>query len=114
IEEIRNYCLSKKHTSEGTPFGPEVLVLKVHNKMFALMPLVGDLSINLKCDPEKAIQLREEYPFVIPGYHMNKKLWNTIQLENQNFDSKLLLEWIDDSYDLVYQKLPKKLREMDK
>jgi predicted DNA-binding protein (MmcQ/YjbR family) len=114
IEDIRNYCLSKKYTSEGTPFGSDVLVLKVHNKMFALMPLFGDLSINLKCDPEKAIELREEYPFVIPGYHMNKKLWNTIQLENQNFDSKLLLEWIDDSYDLVYQKLPKKLKEQDK
>jgi len=113
IEDIRDYCLRKNHTTEGTPFGPDVLVLKVHNKMFALMPLDGDLRINLKCDPEKAIQLREEFPFVIPGYHMNKAQWNTVIIENQTFDSQLLFDWIDDSYNLVYKSLPKKIRDMD-
>jgi len=79
----------------------------VRNKMFALLNLEGELSINLKCDPEKAVELREHYPFVLPGYHMNKKHWNTILLE-QTIDDDLIRSWIDDSYSLVAAKLPKR------
>jgi len=78
IEEIRIYCLSKKQTTEGFPFGDDTLVFKVKGKMFALMNLEEDLRMNLKCDPEEAIRLREKHDAVIPGYHMNKKLWNTV------------------------------------
>jgi len=72
IESLREYCLSKKEASEGFPFDESTLVFKVFDKMFALMDLDGDLSINLKCDPLKALELREKYPAVLPGYHMNK------------------------------------------
>ncbi len=78
--------------------------------MFALLNLDGNLSINLKCDPEKALELREHYPAVLPGYHMNKRLWNTIFLDG-TLDNDLVKSWIDDSYDLVVEKLPKKERE---
>ncbi len=113
VEEIRDYCLDKKYVTEGLPFGPDTLVFKVHNKMFALISLDGELSINLKCNPEKAIILRENYPFVFPGFHMNKKHWNTIRIDKQFFESRLIMEWIDDSYRLVYNSLPKKVRECD-
>jgi len=72
IESLREYCLSKKEASEGFPFDESTLVFKVFDKMFALMDMDGDLSINLKCDPLKALELREKYPAVLPGYHMNK------------------------------------------
>ena len=76
IEELRNYCLAKKHVSESFPFDESTLVFKVHNKMFALISLEQDpLRMNLKCEPEKAIELREEFWQVIPGYHSNKKHW---------------------------------------
>lgn len=78
--------------------------------MFALLNLDGNLSINLKCDPEKALELREHYPAVLPGYHMNKRLWNTVLL-NGTLDNDLVKSWIDDSYQLVVAKLPKKDRE---
>lgn len=111
IEEVRTYCLSKPGVSEDFPFGDEVLVFRVLDKLFVLSSLErSPLSINLKCDPEKALELREEYEEVTPGYHMNKKHWNTINLEG-DVPSNALREWIDDSYDLVVAKLRKKDRE---
>ncbi len=110
IESFREYCLSKPMVSEETPFGPDTLVFKVAGKLFALTDIELFESINLKCDPEKAIQLREEYPEVIPGYHMNKRHWNTISTSGMIGDD-LLKQWIDDSYDLVVKGLPKKIRD---
>lgn len=110
IEEIREYCLKKKGVSEGFPFGDDPLVFKVMGKMFCLVNLVPPLRVNIKCDPEKAVELREEYSFVRPGYHMNKQHWNTIEVEGI-VDPKILYEWIDDSYDLIVSSLPKKIKE---
>ena len=110
IEELREYCISKKGTTESFPFDKTTLVFKVINKMFALTHIEGDLSINLKCNPEKAIELREEYPVVLPGYHMNKKHWNTVMLDG-SISQHQIKKWIDHSYDLVVKTLPKKLRE---
>mgnify|MGYP002865838952 CR=1 FL=1 len=109
IEELREYCLSKPFTSESFPFDETTLVFKVKNKMFALTDIERNLSINLKCDPGKAIQLRERYDAVLPGYHMNKRLWNTVMLDGRLNDAQIR-EWIDDSYKLVIEKLPKKDR----
>jgi len=109
IEEIRAYCLKKKAVTEGFPFDETTLVFKVKGKMFVLASLEEDASINLKCDPEKTIALRERFPSVLPGYHMNKRLWNTILLDG-SIPVKLIREWIDDSYRLVVEKLPKKDR----
>lgn len=109
IEELRTYCLSKKGTTESFPFDSDTLVFKVSGKMFCLTSLSDPGSINLKCDPEKAIELREKYINVQPGYHMNKKMWNTI-LMDENISKKLLKEWITDSYLLVVKKLPKKIQ----
>ena len=111
VEDIRDYCLSKKFVTESTPFDDVTLVFKVAGKMFALLPLDEvKLSINLKCDPEKAIALREIYPAVTPGYHMNKNHWNTVFVDG-TIEKKLILEWIDDSYRLVVDSLPGKTRE---
>lgn len=111
IESIREYCLSKKGVEEGFPFGEETLVFKVINKIFLLISLGADpLQFNAKCDPDKAIELREEYPAIKPGYHMNKKHWNTVIVDG-SISTKLIKEIIDDSYDLVIQSLPKKARE---
>jgi predicted DNA-binding protein (MmcQ/YjbR family) len=106
-EDIRLYALQKEDVTEGFPFGEDTLVFKVKNKMFLLIGLTNiPLSINVKCDPDNAIQLREEYPDVIlPGYHMNKKHWNTILAES--LKSNLLKEMIDDSYNLVAGKKKK-------
>jgi predicted DNA-binding protein (MmcQ/YjbR family) len=108
IESIREYCLSKNETTESFPFDDVTLVFKVCDKMFALMHIEGDLSINLKCDPEKAIVLREKYNSVIPGYHMNKIYWNTIIIDG-SVPEKIIHGWIDHSYDEVVKKLPGKL-----
>jgi predicted DNA-binding protein (MmcQ/YjbR family) len=111
IDKIRKYCLSKNGTTEDMPFGDDTLVFKVAGKMFGLVNLEGELRMNLKCDPEKAIELRASYPEnVIPGYHMNKKHWNTIIL-NREIDDNVVLRWIDESYILVFDKLPKKDKE---
>jgi len=107
IEYFRDYCLAKPAVSETFPFGTDVLVLKVKDKMFALANLSGEFRINLKCDPEKAMLLREHYPDVLPGYHMNKKHWNTV-LVTGSIPDKLIEEWTDDSYNLVVAKLTKK------
>ena len=110
IEELREYCLQKPGTDESFPFDNSTLVFKVMGKMFALTGLDRDLSVNLKCDPEKALELRAEYPSVQPGYHMSKKHWNTVQIDGSVSD-ELIYEWIDDSYNLVVKSLPKKQRE---
>ncbi len=110
IEEYRSYCLSLPGTEEKIPFGPGALVFFVMGKMYALVDLDDFSLINLKCDPLKAIELREEYEFVTPGYHMNKKHWNSIRLDRP-VPVKLIKEWTRHSYDLVVAKLPKKDQE---
>ncbi len=105
IEEIREYCLSREFVSESFPFDDTALVFKVYDKMFALLSL-PDSRCNLKCDPEKAIELREEYEDIIPGWHMNKKHWNTLDLKG-TLSSKLIKGLIDHSFELVVNKLPK-------
>ena len=101
IESLREYCLSKPGVEETLPFGPDTLVFKVNGKMFLLTGLDEvQLSFNVKCDPDKAIELREEFSCVQPGYHMNKKHWNTIIVDG-SASSKQLKEWIDHSYELV-------------
>jgi predicted DNA-binding protein (MmcQ/YjbR family) len=103
IEILREYCISKKGATESFPFGEETLVFKVTGKIFALVNLDGDLSINLKCDPVLAIDLRERYSAVTPGYHMNKKHWNTVLLDGSVPD-KEVFSWIDHSYNLIADK----------
>ncbi|KOH44389.1 MmcQ/YjbR family DNA-binding protein [Sunxiuqinia dokdonensis] len=110
IEELRTWCISKKGVSEDFPFDETTLVFKVMGKMFALTDLEGDLSINLKCDPEEAIELREHYSCVLPGYHMNKAHWNTVLVDGSVPD-QLIRQWIDQSYNLVVEKLSKKQQE---
>lgn len=112
IEELQEYCLSKKGAEETLPFGPGTLVYKVGGKAFLLTSLDNEdgLQFNVKCDPGLAEELRERYDCVRPGYHMNKKHWNTILVDG-SVSVKQLREWIDHSYDLVIKGLPKKLRE---
>ena len=100
IEILREYCISKEDVTESFPFGDDTLVFKAAGKIFALVNLEGDLSINLKCDPSLALELRERYPSVTPGYHMNKKHWNTILVDGSVPD-KEIFSWIDHSYNLV-------------
>jgi predicted DNA-binding protein (MmcQ/YjbR family) len=100
IETLREYCISKKGVTESFPFGDDTLVFKAGGKIFALVNLDGDLSINLKCDPVLAIDLRERYSSVTPGYHMNKKHWNTVLLDGSVPDREVL-SWIDHSYNLL-------------
>ena len=110
IETLQAYCLSKPDAEETLPFGPDTLVYKVGGKVFLLTGLdAPDLRFNVKCDPDYAIELREQYDSVQPGYHMNKKHWNTIIVDG-SVATKQLKEWIDHSYNLVVQSLPKKLR----
>ena len=110
IEEIRDYCMMKSHASESFPFDKTTLVFKVHNKMFALIDIEDKQFINLKCEPERAIQLREEFTEITPGYHMNKVHWNSVSITSLLSD-KFIMELIDDSYELIFTSLPKKLRE---
>jgi predicted DNA-binding protein (MmcQ/YjbR family) len=110
VDELQDYCAAKPGVSYDTPFGPEVLVFRVMGKIFALAPLDAFTSVNLKCDPERAIELRERYEGIVPGYHMNKKHWNTVDVTGA-VPIKLVRELIDHSYDLVKASLPKKDRE---
>ncbi len=111
IEELREYCLSKKGTAESFPFDSETLVFKVMGKMYALTGLGSNpVEFNTKCDPEKAIELREQYSCVLPGFHMNKNHWNTIVCDG-TVNDKILKQWIDHSYELVVKSLTKKQRE---
>lgn len=108
IEAFREYCLSKKGVSEELPFGPDTLVFKVMGKMFALTGLERyPPQVNLKCDPDRAVMLREQfYGAIVPGYHMSKVHWNTLML--QELPAELIIELIEHSYALVVAKLTKK------
>ncbi len=109
-ELVREHCLSKRGVEESFPFDATTLVFKVGGKMFCLMSLERvPLSINVKCDPERALELREEFEGVEPGWHMSKKHWNTVVLESDVTDDDVL-GWIDHSYELVSSKLTKKTR----
>jgi predicted DNA-binding protein (MmcQ/YjbR family) len=110
LETVRKYCLEKKGVTEETPFGEDNPVYKLMGKIFLIASLTPPISINLKCDPEKAINLRERYSAVTPGYHMNKTHWNTVDLES-TIPDKLILEWIDHSYKLIFDKLRKSDQE---
>jgi predicted DNA-binding protein (MmcQ/YjbR family) len=110
VEEIRNYCLSKRAVEEVFPFDLKTLVFKVGGKMFALLNVDDFTGVNLKCEPSYALELRESYNGIIPGYHMNKKHWNTVQI-NEDVESSLFFHLIDHSYDLVFLSLPKKIRD---
>ena len=108
IEYVREYCLSKKGTSESFPFDETTLVFKVLDKMFALAGLDRiPMQINLKCDPEYALELRDQYEDIIGGYHMSKKHWNTVVIEG-DLEDKFILELIDHSYDLIVNSFTKK------
>jgi predicted DNA-binding protein (MmcQ/YjbR family) len=109
IEELRDYCLLKPGTTEGLPFGEDTLVFKVAEKIFLLIGLTSGNRFNVKCDPELAIDLRERYTEVIPGYHMNKNLWNTVYMDG-SLTRKQLCDMIDHSYEQVVKSLPKKLQ----
>lgn len=111
IETLREYCLSKPGVEETLPFGPDTLVYKVGGKIFLLTGLDSEnLCFNVKCHPDKAIELRAEYTCVLPGYHMNKKHWNTIIVDG-SVPSLLLKKWIDHSYELVVASLPGKKKK---
>ena len=101
IETLREYCLSKPRSEETLPFGPDNLVYKVNGKIFLITGLDQEqLTFNVKCDPDLAIELREKYSCVMPGYHMNKKHWNTVTVDG-SVSMKQLKDWIDHSYELV-------------
>ena len=110
IEEYRDYCLKLSGVTEEFPFDEKTLVFKVMGKMFALTDVDEFASVNLKCDPERAVQLRENYSGINGGYHMNKKHWNTVQTDG-SVEDELFYELIKHSYDLVVAKLPRKIRE---
>lgn len=114
LEEIREYCLQKKGVEECLPFGNDTLVFKVMGKMFLLTGIEAQpTQFNAKCNPEKAIDLRENFSCILPGYHMNKKHWNTIICDG-SVSKNQIKEWIDDSYNLVVSSLTKKLKsELD-
>jgi predicted DNA-binding protein (MmcQ/YjbR family) len=107
IESLRDYCISKEKAEESFPFGDDTLVFKVANKIFLLCGLNQCDRFNVKCDPEKAILLREEFDEVQPGWHMNKTHWNTVFMNGRLNDSQLK-QMIDHSYDLIISSLPKK------
>ncbi|ATA69342.1 MmcQ/YjbR family DNA-binding protein [Capnocytophaga cynodegmi] len=110
IEELREFCLSLRASEESFPFDDEILVFSVKGKMFCLVNIVKYEFINLKCDPEEAIELREQYPEVTAGWHMNKKHWNSVYI-NGKISNNLLKKWIVNSYNLVVKGLPKKIQE---
>ena len=111
IEEIREYCIAKPGVTEGFPFNDTALVFKVAGKMFALLDLSEDSrGISLKCDPELAIELREQHPEVTPAWHLNKQHWNGVDIEG-SISNNQLKEWIDHSYELVVKSLPKRTQE---
>ena len=110
-EDVRIYCISKPGVTESFPFDDVTLVFKVMNKMFALLSIDSpQIRVNLKCGPDEAIDLRERYTGVLPGYHMNKQLWNTVVVDG-SFTSAEFLQSIDNSYDLIVASLPKKRKE---
>lgn len=110
LEYYRDYCLSLPGVTEDTPFDPTTLGFRVGGKIFAITDLEVFEYINLKCDPERAVELRERYPGITPGYHMNKKLWNSVSVSG-NVPDPLILELTKESYELIKASLPKKVRE---
>ena len=116
IEQIRNYCLSKKSVTETFPFDKDTLVFKVLGKMFVLLPLVqwekGEASINLKANPEYAEELRRDYQSIKPGFHMNKKHWNSLSLNQGELKPQFVLELIDHSYEMVVKRMPKQQQQL--
>jgi predicted DNA-binding protein (MmcQ/YjbR family) len=111
LEALRIFCLTQPAATEDMPFDENTLCFKVGGKIFALTNLNGNpLEINLKCDPEKAAELREQHDCIKPGFHMNKKHWNTITIDG-SVSNMLLREWITDSYELVFRSLPKILQK---
>lgn len=106
IEQIREYCLALNGATEDMPFGDDTLVFRVMNKIFVLVNLEGEIRVNLKCDPSRAIDLREEHPAIIPGYHMNKLHWNTIIMDG-SLKKELITSLIDHSYQLITESLSK-------
>ncbi len=110
-DDARTEMLAMRAVTEETPFGPDVLVYKVLGKMFATLGFEGEVGrMNLKCDPERALELRDEHEAIIPGYHMNQKHWNTLGLDG-SLPAVLVEELMGHSYDLVVRGMPKKLRE---
>ncbi|MDN3205706.1 MmcQ/YjbR family DNA-binding protein [Algoriphagus sediminis] len=109
LSYLRDYCLAKPGTTEDTPFDEVTLCFRVGGKIFAITSLDIFDFINLKCDPEKAIELREKHEGITPGYHMNKKNWNSVSVEG-NVPDPLILELVDHSYDLILKSLPKKIQ----
>ena len=110
IESFRDFCLAKPGTTESFPFDQKTLVFKVGGKMYALTDVDTFDGVNLKCDPEHAIDLRETYQGVQPGYHMNKQLWNTVKT-NQDVPEELFKQLIDHSYELIVNSLPKRIKD---
>jgi predicted DNA-binding protein (MmcQ/YjbR family) len=111
IESLRQYCLSLKGSTEDMPFGEGTLVFRVMNKIYALTSLdIDECRVNLKCEPNYGIELREQYPDIIPGYHMNKVHWNTVYCE-RGLEDKLIQELVRHSYDLIVASLPKALKK---
>src|SRR6056300_1099578 len=118
IDELRNFCIAKKAVTEHFPLDDVTLVFKVFNKMFALVGIdaweVGEQKINLKCLPEKAVELREEYEGINPGWHMNKKHWNKVTINNSDVSDDLVRELINHSYEQLIKSFPKKVqRELE-
>lgn len=115
VEQLRDYCIRKQGATEGFPFDEDVLVLKVLGKIFLLTSLhsweTDNPTINLKCDPDYAEELRAEYSSIQPGYHMSKKHWNTLHLKDGDLQPTFILKLIDHSYSMVVKSMPKKLRE---
>ncbi|MEJ6598598.1 MAG: MmcQ/YjbR family DNA-binding protein [Crocinitomicaceae bacterium] len=110
VESFRDYCLSKHGATESFPFDQNTIAFKIGGKLFALAGIELFASINLKCDPERSLELRETYSGIKPGFHMNKKHWNTLTVES-DVPNQLLFELIDHSLDLVYKSLTKKIRD---
>ncbi len=112
LDELRAYCLAKPGAKESYPFGPGALVMKVGGKLFAIIADEEDpLTVSLKCEPDIAVMLRDHFPAVSAGYHLNKKHWNTVTLDG-TIPKAEIRDWIDDSYDLVLDGLPRKTRDM--
>jgi predicted DNA-binding protein (MmcQ/YjbR family) len=110
VETFRDFCLGLPHCTESLPFDDVTLCFKIADlRIFAILPLDTPNSVNLKCDPEKAVELREQYNAVIPGFHSNKKHWNTVSF-NDDLDDELLFKLVQHSYELVWEKIPKKIR----
>ncbi len=109
LDSILSFCTGLKGTTQDFPFDEKTLAMKVMGKIYVLMDVENTAYINLKCDPEKAIELRERYPAIIPGFHMNKKHWNSVSI-NQDLDDSLIRELIVHSYEQVVKSLPKKLQ----